>query len=124
MLGIGLAPACRLGFTCSLPALSSNMAGIARAAAKRVSARTPSAFLAISRRAISVEAQRLNASLLDVDPEVANIIENEKDRQRRCINLIASENFTSKSVLEALGSVMQNKYSEDYAHIIIFTPKR
>jgi len=90
------------------------MAGIARAAAKRVSARTPSAFLATSRRAISVEAQRLNASLLDVDPEVANIIENEKDRQRRCINLIASENFTSKSVLEALGSVMQNKYSEGY----------
>lgn len=36
------------------------------------------------------------------------------DRQVRCINLIASENFTSQSVLDCLGSVMQNKYSEGY----------
>jgi len=56
----------------------------------------------------------LNSSLQDVDPEVFGIIEKEKDRQRRCVNLIASENFTSKSVLDALGSVMQNKYSEGY----------
>jgi glycine hydroxymethyltransferase len=61
-----------------------------------------------------VEAQRLNSPLADLDPEVANIIQNEKERQVRCVNLIASENFASKSVLEALGSVMQNKYSEGY----------
>jgi len=90
------------------------MAAIMRSAAKRVGARAPQAFVASSRRAIAVEAQRLNTSLADIDPEVANIIELEKDRQRRCINLIASENFTSKSVLEALGSVMSNKYSEGY----------
>jgi glycine hydroxymethyltransferase len=90
------------------------MASIARSAVKRVGARTSPAFLSTARRTISVEAQRLNSSLLDVDPEVSTIIESEKDRQRRCINLIASENFTSKSVLEALGSVMQNKYSEGY----------
>jgi len=65
-------------------------------------------------RAISVEAQRLCSPLTDVDPEVAKIIANEKDRQARCINLIASENFTSQSVLDCLGSVMQNKYSEGY----------
>eukprot|EP00927_Polykrikos_kofoidii_P049667 TRINITY_DN436_c0_g1_i2.p1 TRINITY_DN436_c0_g1~~TRINITY_DN436_c0_g1_i2.p1 ORF type:complete len:486 (+),score=72.20 TRINITY_DN436_c0_g1_i2:131-1588(+) len=65
-------------------------------------------------RAISVEAMRLNASLKDLDPEVHNIIEHEKDRQRRCVNLIASENFAPRCVLEAVGSVMVNKYSEGY----------
>lgn len=66
------------------------------------------------RRGIAVEAQRLNSPLQDVDPEVHGIIEGEKDRQRRCINLIASENFAPKGVLEAVGSVMVNKYSEGY----------
>lgn len=56
----------------------------------------------------------MKSPLSDIDPEVTNIIVNEKARQVRCINLIASENFTSKGVLEALGSVMQNKYSEGY----------
>lgn len=87
------------------------MAAIARAAAKRV---VGSGLAPAGRRAIAVEAQRLNSALADVDPEVTNIIDCEKDRQKRCINLIASENFTSKAVLEALGSVMQNKYSEGY----------
>jgi glycine hydroxymethyltransferase len=88
------------------------MASIARTAAKRVSASPLAGFL--TSRAISVEAQRLNSGLQDIDPEVFGIIENEKARQKRCVNLIASENFTSKSVLDALGSVMQNKYSEGY----------
>lgn len=65
-------------------------------------------------RSITVEAMRLNAPLKDVDPEVAKIIESEKDRQRRCVNLIASENFAPRCVLEAVGSVMVNKYSEGY----------
>lgn len=89
------------------------MASIANTTAKRLSARA-SAYLANYSRSISVEAQRLTSQLADIDPEVATIIANEKDRQKRCINLIASENFTSRSVLEALGSVMQNKYSEGY----------
>eukprot|EP00128_Syssomonas_multiformis_P009631 Colp12_sorted_trinity150504_noHs@3734 len=50
--------------------------------------------------------------LQDVDPEVYNIIKNEKDRQVRGLELIASENFTSKAVMQALGSCMTNKYSE------------
>eukprot|EP00929_Paragymnodinium_shiwhaense_P117846 TRINITY_DN891_c0_g1_i2.p1 TRINITY_DN891_c0_g1~~TRINITY_DN891_c0_g1_i2.p1 ORF type:complete len:459 (+),score=154.19 TRINITY_DN891_c0_g1_i2:81-1457(+) len=65
-------------------------------------------------RAISVQSMHLNESLKEVDPEVMTIIEAEKDRQRRCVNLIASENFAPKAVLEAVGSVMVNKYSEGY----------
>lgn len=59
--------------------------------------------------------QKLLDSRLDqIDPEIANIIENEKRRQKESIVLIPSENFTSKAVMEALGSPMQNKYSEGY----------
>lgn len=65
-------------------------------------------------RPITVEAMRLNSPLKEVDPEVARIIDSEKDRQRRCVNLIASENFAPRCVLEAVGSVMVNKYSEGY----------
>ncbi|KAI8467850.1 MAG: serine hydroxymethyltransferase 3 [Monoraphidium minutum] len=50
--------------------------------------------------------------LSEVDPEVANIIKNEKARQVHGLELIASENFTSQAVMQALGSCMTNKYSE------------
>lgn len=50
------------------------------------------------------------------DPEVAKAIESEIDRQEYKLELIASENFVSKRVLEALGSVMTNKYAEGYPH--------
>ena len=49
-----------------------------------------------------------------VDPELAKIIELEKGRQWKGLELIPSENFTSASVMEAVGSVMTNKYSEGY----------
>eukprot|EP00842_Homolaphlyctis_polyrhiza_P005001 jgi/Hompol1/5501/HPOL_004479-RA len=58
--------------------------------------------------------QILSGSLKDVDPQVYDLIEQEKRRQRDSIVLIPSENFTSASVMSALGSVMQNKYSEGY----------
>lgn len=45
---------------------------------------------------------------------MARIVEKEKERQKEFINLIPSENFTSQSVLDVLGSPMQNKYSEGY----------
>ncbi|XP_027004226.1 serine hydroxymethyltransferase, cytosolic-like [Tachysurus fulvidraco] len=48
------------------------------------------------------------------DPEVFEIIKKEKTRQTNGLELIASENFTSRAVLEALGSCMNNKYSEGY----------
>ena len=58
----------------------------------------------------------LNAPLSQTDPELFDIIEHEKKRQRTSLCLIPSENFTSVSVLDALGSVMSNKYSEGYPH--------
>lgn len=48
------------------------------------------------------------------DPELAGFIEGELQRQRNNIELIPSENFVSPAVLEALGSIMTNKYSEGY----------
>ncbi|CAM0873676.1 unnamed protein product [Alopecurus aequalis] len=50
--------------------------------------------------------------LADADPDVFDLIEREKRRQRSGIELIASENFTSYAVIEALGSALTNKYSE------------
>lgn len=49
-----------------------------------------------------------------VDPEVAEALEQETERQRRKIELIASENFTSPAVMEAQGSTLTNKYAEGY----------
>ena len=49
-----------------------------------------------------------------VDMEVANAIDSELDRQNSHIELIASENWTSKAVMAAMGSVMTNKYAEGY----------
>ena len=46
------------------------------------------------------------------DPEIYNLIQKEKTRQHNCLELIASENFTTPEVMEALGSCLTNKYSE------------
>ncbi|KAL6521571.1 hypothetical protein OROGR_018140 [Orobanche gracilis] len=59
-------------------------------------------------------SKQLNAPLEVVDPEIADIIELEKARQWKGLELIPSENFTSVSVMQAVGSVMTNKYSEGY----------
>ena len=52
--------------------------------------------------------------LYEVDPQIANAIDNEARRQHEGLELIASENFVSEAVLEAAGSVMTNKYAEGY----------
>jgi len=52
--------------------------------------------------------------LYEVDPEVAAAIDNEVRRQHEGLELIASENFVSEAVLEAMGSVFTNKYAEGY----------
>src|SRR5271167_1481422 len=52
--------------------------------------------------------------LSEVDPEIAQAIENEERRQHEGLELIASENFVSEAVLEAAGSVFTNKYAEGY----------
>ncbi|KAK9247125.1 serine hydroxymethyltransferase-domain-containing protein [Lipomyces tetrasporus] len=56
----------------------------------------------------------LQGSLRATDPEVQTIMDAEIKRQRESIVLIASENFTSRAVFDALGSPMSNKYSEGY----------
>ncbi|XP_032296960.1 serine hydroxymethyltransferase, mitochondrial [Coturnix japonica] len=53
-------------------------------------------------------------SLADSDPEVWGLVQKEKDRQCRGLELIASENFCSRAALEALGSCLNNKYSRGY----------
>jgi glycine hydroxymethyltransferase len=52
--------------------------------------------------------------LSEVDPQIANAIDNEARRQHEGLELIASENFVSEAVLEAAGSVFTNKYAEGY----------
>ena len=56
----------------------------------------------------------LQESLEQDDPEVLALMKAEKLRQTQGIELIASENFTSRAVLESLGSCLHNKYSEGY----------
>uniref|UniRef100_A0A8C5UDQ6 Serine hydroxymethyltransferase n=1 Tax=Malurus cyaneus samueli TaxID=2593467 RepID=A0A8C5UDQ6_9PASS len=53
-------------------------------------------------------------SLAESDPEIWNLVQKEKDRQCRGLELIASENFCSRAALEALGSCLNNKYSKGY----------
>jgi len=59
---------------------------------------------------------RFNRSitLADFDPQLAQTIENERQRQEEHIELIASENYTSPRVMEAQGSILTNKYAEGY----------
>ncbi|KAI7504092.1 putative serine hydroxymethyltransferase [Hortaea werneckii] len=79
-----------------------------------VQAKQPPQWQAV--RGMSAETQQklLSCNLEEADPSVFDIIRKEKRRQKHFINLIPSENFTSQAVLDALGSVMQNKYSEGY----------
>lgn len=53
-----------------------------------------------------------NRSLLESDPELANLVYQEERRQQEHIELIASENFASRAVMEAQGTVLTNKYAE------------
>ena len=57
-------------------------------------------------------ASFLSEPLAQCDPEVYELIRKEKQRQIRGLEMIASENFTSRGVLETLGSCLTNKYSE------------
>jgi glycine hydroxymethyltransferase len=63
---------------------------------------------------ILTPASRIARSLQDADPEIAAAIRDEVHRQNHGLELIASENFVSLAVLEAMGSVMTNKYAEGY----------
>lgn len=56
----------------------------------------------------------MNTSLRETDPAIFDLVEREKRRLATAIQLIPSENFTSRAVLESVGSIMTNKYSEGY----------
>ncbi|HPQ81674.1 MAG TPA: serine hydroxymethyltransferase, partial [bacterium] len=56
----------------------------------------------------------ISEDLKKFDPEIAAAIQNEIDRQEYKLELIASENFVSRRVMNAMGSVMTNKYAEGY----------
>ena len=56
----------------------------------------------------------MSRPLADFDPQIASAIDNETRRQHEGLELIASENFVSEAVLEAMGSVFTNKYAEGY----------
>jgi glycine hydroxymethyltransferase len=58
--------------------------------------------------------ERMARPLAAVDPEIAEAIRREIERQHTYVELIASENFTSEAILEAAGSVFTNKYAEGY----------
>lgn len=55
-----------------------------------------------------------NQSLRDLDPDIANVLDQELNRQREQLEMIASENFVPRAVLQAQGSVLTNKYAEGY----------
>lgn len=62
-------------------------------------------------KATEAQTKLLGSHLKESDPEIYQILQHEKNRQRHFINLIPSENFTSLAVLEALGSVMQSEFT-------------
>jgi glycine hydroxymethyltransferase len=70
----------------------------------------------LSSRLVSVELppDYFNRPLADVDPEIAEVLALELERQQTTLEMIASENFVPVSVLEAQGSVLTNKYAEGY----------
>jgi len=63
---------------------------------------------------IAMKSAWMSRSLAESDPEIAQAIANEVDRQHEGLELIASENFVSEAVLQAAGSVFTNKYAEGY----------
>ena len=58
----------------------------------------------------------INTNLKKTDPEIFNLIKLEEQRQKEVLEMIPSENYTSRAVMEALGTVLTNKYSEGYPH--------
>mmetsp|Transcript_33080 Transcript_33080/g.59609 ORF Transcript_33080/g.59609 Transcript_33080/m.59609 type:complete len:200 (+) Transcript_33080:72-671(+) len=92
--------------------LRASLAPALRRAAAAVA--SSSSATALRSASSSSAGASLNQRLAEVDPDLNNLIEQEKARQRASLVLIASENFTSRAVLDALGSVLSNKYSEGY----------
>ncbi|HLH66809.1 MAG TPA: serine hydroxymethyltransferase [Solirubrobacteraceae bacterium] len=63
---------------------------------------------------VELPADFFNRPLSEVDPEIADVLARELERQQRTLEMIASENFAPMAVLECQGSVLNNKYAEGY----------
>ena len=63
---------------------------------------------------MTTQSAFFNEPLETVDPEIAEVLKNELNRQRSTLEMIASENFVPRAVLESQGSVLTNKYAEGY----------
>src|SRR6188472_3105022 len=59
-----------------------------------------------------LEPGYFNEPLSSVDPEIAEVLQRELERQQHTLEMIASENFVPRAILEATGSVLTNKYAE------------
>jgi glycine hydroxymethyltransferase len=101
---------------------SHGFAGCAVAAAAGAAAANRRASAAGSAIAVAIVARIIgdipdsfqSAPLADVDPQIAGVLEGELRRQQGTLEMIASENFVPQAVLEAVGSVLTNKYAEGY----------
>ncbi|XP_070547159.1 serine hydroxymethyltransferase, mitochondrial-like [Ptychodera flava] len=104
--------------TLRFTALSFNMAvrRFSPAVSRIISRRFQSTQSAAAERQAETQAAwNGQETLAESDPEIMALVWEEKDRQKRGLELIASENFASRAVLESLGSCLNNKYSEGYA---------
>jgi glycine hydroxymethyltransferase len=68
----------------------------------------------VERVSVELPPDFFDRSLAEVDPEIADVLGRELERQQRTLEMIASENFVPVSVLECQGSVLTNKYAEGY----------
>src|SRR5713226_9058909 len=109
----GVRPAAPLPRCSTSPAPSLTSSARARSQRKTCSARRrqePGKLQRVAAPIVTMSFQALDR----VDPDIANLIRNEYRRQSETLELIASENLTSPAILEALGTLLTNKYAEGY----------
>jgi glycine hydroxymethyltransferase len=75
---------------------------------------TPPPLISSATMSVELPPDFFNRPLAEVDPEIAEVLGLELERQQRTLEMIASENFVPVSVLECQGSVLTNKYAEGY----------
>src|SRR5918995_224451 len=81
---------------------------------RRTTINEPSPGHRVVESRLSLPDQYVGAPLAEVDPEVDRVLRRELERQRNSLEMIASENFVPQAILEAVGSVLTNKYAEGY----------
>src|SRR5438309_11653056 len=68
----------------------------------------------VERHMAELQPDYFNRPLAEVDPEIAEVLQHELERQQRTLEMIASENFVPQAILDCQGSVLTNKYAEGY----------